>query len=134
MSPQDAVDIILDIFKTAWEPRAAFYEDVPGSAPTSEQTWARASVKHSDGNQTSMGSATGTRKFTDQGTVFVQVFSPVGDGSTASREAAKDVLNAFRDARDPSVWFRNAKLNEVGSDGAFYQTNVSATFSYDTVR
>lgn len=134
MSPEAAVDIILGIFKAAWDPRQAEYEDVPGHKPASDVTWARATVRHATGNQSSLGSDTGTRKFTDEGTVIIQVFSPVGDGSTASRAAAEVVLNAYRDARDPNVWFRDAKLNEVGSDGAFYQTNVTATFSYDTVR
>jgi hypothetical protein len=134
MTPEEAEDIILGIFKTAWDPNPAVYDDVPGNKPAGDVIWARATVKHATGRQSSLGNAGGKRRYTFEGTVTVQVFSPVGDGSTAGLDAAKVVLNAYEDARNPDVWFRDARLNEVGSSGAFDQINVLATFSYDDVR
>lgn len=133
MTPEEAEDIILGIFKTAWDPRPAVYDDDPGNIPTGEVVWARATIRHATGRQSSLAGAIGTRRFTDEGTVFVQVFAPVGDGSTACMAAAREVQNAYRDARS-RVWFRDVRLNEVGASGAFYQINVLATFSYDDVR
>lgn len=136
MTPERAQDIILGVFKTAWDTTGfpAVYTDVPGEKPTSETVWARATIRHATGRQTSLAGDVGTRRFTDKGTVFVQVFAPVGDGSTACYAAARLVQNAFRDAKGLDVWFTDARMNEVGSDGAFEQINVLATFSYDDVR
>lgn len=134
---EQAIDIILGIFKAAWDPLAfpAVYDDLPDNKPTSETVWARATIRHADGRQASLSGAHATRRYKAVGTVFVQVFAPVGDGSTACYEAAKVVLDAYRDARNPDVWFRDVRLKEIGNGkGAFTQINVEATFSYDEVR
>ncbi len=134
MTPEEAVDVMLDIFKAAWDPRPALYDDKTGEIPTSETPWARATIQHATGGQSSLSGASGTKRHTEKGTVFVQVFTPVGDGSTACYQLAKLVRDAFRDARDANVWFRNVFLTEIGISGAFRQINVQATFSYDEVR
>jgi len=134
MNAIEARDIIFGFFKDVWDPREAVYGDIPGKIPPSESTWARVSIKHVIGGQSSLSGESGTRRFTNQGTVFFQIFAPVGDGSTACYTAAQEVLDAFREAQHPDVWFRDAKLVEVGADGAFNQINVSVTFSYDDVR
>ena len=136
MTPEQAVDAILDIFKAAWDPTgfAAVYGDKPGTKPPSEALWARATIQHATGDQSSLAGETGTRRYTEEGTLTVQVFAPVGDGSTECYRAATLVRDAYRDARHPNVWFRNARIQEVGASGAFDQINVLATFSYDTVR
>lgn len=134
MTPEEAVDVMLGIFKTAWDPRPALYDDKTGEIPPSETPWARATIQHATGGQSSLSGASGTKRHTEKGTVFVQVFTPVGDGSTACYQLAKLVRDAFRDARDANVWFRNVFLTEIGISGAFRQINVQATFSYDEVR
>jgi hypothetical protein len=136
MTSEEAVDAILDIFKAVWDLTgfSAVYSDKPGTAPVSETIWARATVQHATGGQSSLGNEAGARRFTAEGTVFVQVFSPIGDGRTSGYKAAEIVQNAYRDARHPNVWFRNVRIVEVGDNGAFTQTNVLVTFSYDTVR
>lgn len=136
MKTEDAIDIILQIFKDAWDPTGylAIYDDQTGEIPTSETPWARATIKHATGGQSSLSGSSGTKRFTETGTVFVQVFTPVGDGSTACYQLATLVRDGYRDARDPQVWFKNVLLNEVGISGAFRQINVQATFSYDEVR
>jgi hypothetical protein len=136
MTPEQAVDAILDIFKAAWDTTGypALYDDKSGEIPTSETPWARATIKHATGAQSTLAGASGTKRFTETGTLFVQVFTPVGDGSTACYKLAKVVRDAYRDARDPELWFRNVFLEEIGINKAFRQINVQATFSYDEVR
>lgn len=136
MTPEQAVDAILDIFKAAWDltGHIAIYDDKPGEIPPSETPWARVTIKHATGGQSSLSGASGTKRFTERGNLFVQIFTPVGDGSTACYQLAKLVRDAYRDARDPDVWFRNVFLEEIGISGAFRQTNVRATFTYDEVR
>lgn len=135
MTPQEAVDAIGKVFKDAWDTTggAAVYDDLPGSVPTSETLWARLTIRHALGGQSSLTGGTGTTRWGADGTVFVQVFAPMADGAVAARAAAHVVMNAFRDAK-LHVWFRNVRMNEVGASGAFFQINVLSTFTYDEVR
>lgn len=136
MTPQEAVDAIGKVFKDAWDTTggAAVYDDLPGSVPSDDSTlWARLTIRHTDGGQASLAGDSGARRWRKEGIVTVQVFSPMGDGVQAGRNAAATVVNAFQDAK-LAVWFRNTRMNEVGASGAFFQTNVSTTFSYDEVR
>lgn len=136
MTSQEAKDAMLAIFKAAWDLTGypAKYEYVPGEKPTTQTPWARVNVRHYVGRQSSLGGGNGSIRYTETGTITVQVFAPVGDGSKACYAAAQIVKNAFRDARHPSVWFTSVRMTEVGADGAFDQINVLATFSYDDVR
>lgn len=136
MTFDEARDIILKVFKDAWDPTGfpVTWTDVPGSAPTSETVWARATIRHATGAQASLAGENGARRWARTGTVYIQVFAPVGDGSKAGYEAAQIVVNAFQASRHENVWFRDVRMNEVGTSGAFEQLNVLATFSYDDVR
>lgn len=136
MTFDEARDYILGVFKGVWDTTGfpAAWTDVPGSAPGSETVWARATIRHATGRQASLAGENGPRRYSRGGTVFIQVFAPVGDGSKAGYEAAQLVVNAYQAARHPNIWFRDVRMNEVGKDGAFEQLNVLATFSYDDVR
>lgn len=135
MTPQEAVDAIGTVFKDAWDTTGgvAVYDDLPGSVPSTDKLWARLTVRHAAGGQASLAGDSGQRRWGAEGTVFIQVFAPMGDGAQAARNAAHVVMNAFRDAKLP-VWFRNTQMREVGASGAFFQINVLTTFSYDEVR
>lgn len=136
MSPLDAIDAMFGVFKAVWDPLGfeAFYDDKTGKKPTSDLVWARATIQHATGNQSSLPNASGKRRYTETGTITVQVFAPVGDGSTAGYEAATSVRNAYREARLGELLFKQARIEEASGDGAFKQTNVLVTFSYDDVR
>lgn len=75
----------------------------------------------------------GTKRYTQTGTLWVQVFAPVGDGMVTAYGLAQAVVNAYRTARG-TVWYRNARMQEVGSSGAFEQINVLTDFTYDDTR
>lgn len=129
----DARDTMLQVFKDAWDLLGfpAVYTDVESEIPTGQTVWARAIVRHADGGQASLsGPINGATRHEQIGTVIVQVFAPVGDGSTAAYDAAQAVASAFRKAR-VGVSFYRVRINEVGAKGAFTQLNVLCDFSYD---
>lgn len=140
MTFNEANDAILAVFKAAWDALGdpagsfpAFYSDVPGSAPATEITWARVTVRHATGRTRSLTGGLGTQRYENRGFVWVQVFAPVGDGSVAGRDASQAVVNAYRDAKI-SVLFRNVRMAEMGCEGAFERFDVKADFEYDDVR
>lgn len=137
MTAQEAIDTMLGIVNT-WASDAGYpvgYEDVPNAQPlppTSEQVWARAIVRHATSDAGSLTGAEGAIRYQTNGFVWVQIFAPKGDGGLAGRAAAQLLLSAFRAAR-MAVWFRNVRMNELGSDGAWTRYDVKADFEYDTV-
>lgn len=136
MTYEEARDAIFGILKAVWDPTGypIVWTDVPGEKPPSETVWARATIRHATGRQASLAGENGARRYEATGTVFVQVFAPIGDGSTAGYRAAELVKNAYNAARDDNIWFRDTRMIEVGASGAFEQFNVLSTFSYDDVR
>lgn len=133
----EARDIICGVFKDAWDvypgTPPAIYTDIPGDTP-SAPLWARVILRHATGRQSSLsGAINGCQRFTNRGTVFIQVFAEVGNGSVDAYDAAQAIATAFRKAQT-GVWFRNVRINEVGADGNFVQHNVLSDFSYDDVR
>lgn len=125
---------MLTVFKTYWDTTGfpALYPDVPGQEPATG-VWARATLRHSTRGPGSLTGGLGTMIYQAEGTLFVQVFAPVGDGMKKAYQYGMGVVHAFEDAR-LGVWFRNVRLNEVGRSGAFEQVNVLADFTYDEVR
>lgn len=130
-----AKDAILGVFKSVWDTfsgAVALYPDMPGDPPAGDVLWARATVQHITGAQTSLASDVGTRRFTAKGLLWVQVFAPAGDGSTGASTAAQAIVNAYRTAR-LAVLFRNVTLVDMGGDGAFTRVDVKANFEYDDI-
>lgn len=135
MTFNEARDIMFATFMSAWKGTGypVVWTDVPADVPTSETTWARVVLRHADGGQGSLAGDTGVKRWKRAGTLFVQVFAPVGGGSSAGYNAAEAVVNAFQAAKD-CVWYRNIRMNEIGASGAFEQINVLVDFTYDEVR
>jgi len=136
MSPQDAVREMLSIFKAVWDDQGytAIYTDVAGSKPTVQEPWARATVKHALGAQASLSDTNGQKIYTEAGTIFIQVFAPQGAGQVSSRSLAHLIQVAYCQNGGGLVWYRNQRLKEIGSDGAFDNTNVLIDFTYDDLR
>lgn len=134
MTPDQARDEMLSVFKAAWDNTgfAALYTDVTGEVPATEDPWARVVIRHADGGQTGFG-ATQVKKYTQRGVLIAQVFAPIGDGSSKAYELVQLVLTAFSQARG-TVWYRNQRFKEIGNSGAFEQMNVLIDFTYDDQR
>lgn len=138
----DARDHMLKVFKDAWDltgypaiyPDKAENPDNGGDTP-SANVWARATIRHADGFQSSLtGPLEVLKRHSNIGVVIIQVFGSIGDGSTAAYDAAQTVVTAFRKSRGIPVWFSRVRINEIGTRGPFNQINVLADFSYDDVR
>lgn len=145
-----ARDDILGEFNTAWEANApavtpggsapvVFWDGIPEPAPPPDDApWARVQIRHVTGGVTGIGGPVGERRrHTQTGIVTVQIFVPTILDSTpvgvsVSEELAKVALAAFRVQRTTNgVIFREARINEVGSDGPWYNVNVLSDFEYD---
>lgn len=134
MSPSEAKDVMCGIFLDAWSgagqnTSTVRWDDKAGTVPDAQVAWARVTIKHNDGPVRAFGA--GGALYSNTGTLFIQVFTPVGDANQQAYDLAYAVVTAFRRSRNLGVAFRNPHLKEVGVSGAFEQTNVIADFSYD---
>lgn len=136
-NPQQARDEILATFQEAWASTGVpvLYADRAQDVPD-DGAWARISVQHQDGNQATLSGAVGQRRFRHTGTVFVQVFTPFDDGMVQNDELVMIAKDAFEGTvtSPGGVIFRRVRINEVGQDGQWFQTNVLASFEYDQIR
>jgi hypothetical protein len=135
MTFNEARSLILGVFKDAWDITGypAVYSDVAAILPDANETWARAVLRHAEGGQASLGGEFGSKRWRRSGTLFVQIFSPIGDALVTGYNNAQIIVNAFQKSNHPEIWFRDVRINEVGSDGAFQQINVLVTFFYDDI-
>jgi hypothetical protein len=126
---------------------AVVYDDAVADIPKGEQTpppapvpsgkpWLRVGVRHADGTQRSLGSINGKRRQEQSGILFIQMFTPAGDGHKVADPLGDAILDAFRTggATTSGVQFRSARRVEVGKDGAWFLTNCLVDFQYDLIR
>lgn len=141
---KEASDAMQSKFKTAWDasatnPDYVDYENVPVAngitlPPDANISWARVTIRNVTGNQESFSRYTGQRRFRRAGVMTVQIFIPLGTGLSELYSLGKIVTDAFQSGSTTNqVWFRNVRLNEVGSDGEFYQGNVLIDFVYSEI-
>jgi len=141
-----ASDEILGLFKTAWDANtAAVAGSVPavrwpgvdsGDPPSPAAPFARIAIHHGTGQQRTLGQ-TGSRRFERQGTVVVQILTPIssGGGLRLAQQLAIIVRDAFEGKGTASgIWFRNVSTREVGPDGTWNRINVTADFLYDEIK
>lgn len=143
-----ARDEVMQLVNDAWTNAALTrdlileFADTPSTtAPNTADTgdgppaWGRVGMFHTGGGQASLSNTMGRRRWERRGFVMISLFTPQGDGLSTSDEICKIVMDALEGATTPSgVWFRHARINEVGVDGAWHQANVLADFSYDEVK
>lgn len=137
----EARDEILTHFTTAWNagtpPVPLLMYDDKHRDPPDNAPYARITVKHNLFTQATVGGkGTGGQRFRRFGIVTVQVFTLSGDGLTNADVLVDLALDAFEGQSTGSdrIEFRNARANEIGEDGPWFQTNVIAEFDYDRVK
>lgn len=134
MNVSQARDEMYGVFLKVWDKTyPVVWGTLPGTPPASETPWARVTIKHSGGGQSSLAGETGTRRFKRIGIIRISVFVPAGGDQVIGYELAQKVANAYEDAK-LDVWFRNIRIKEQGVSGAFEQIDVLADFLYDEVR
>lgn len=133
----EANDSILKLFKDAWDLTtwSVDYENVSGELPTGTDPWARVTLRHFGGRNSSLAGALGTQRFDRSGTLAVQIFVPTGEGLSEAFALAKIVADAYEgQSTTNGVWFRNVRVNEIGPDGDWFQVNVLVDFTYDEIK
>ena len=141
-TPEQAVDDILDVFKAVWDPTGFEVqydlENFGGSSsspPATQDPWTRVQVRHTTDSQASLTGGLGQTLYTATGVLTIQLFVPIGEGLVRGRQLARSVRNAYRGISTPrQVWFRNARINEVGIDGDWFQLNIIVDFEYDEIQ
>lgn len=129
---KQAIDDIQTIFLNTITPSGVqvHWENVRDQRDLSEDPWIQFVIRHASGRQASLGGV-GGRDFERQGTAVAAIFVPIGKGLSESYDIAKTVADAYEGVTSPNgVWFRNVRIQEIGRDGEFHQTQVLAEFEY----
>lgn len=130
---QTAIREIFTLIDTALSGLVAVinYPNRPETKPAASASWARVMLRHVEAGQRTL-QAQG-QLYENEGIVIVQLFEPSGRG-LAQSTLRDPALQAFRAQTTPGlVWFRRVTSAEVGVSDHWFQTNVSAIFSYDTL-
>lgn len=111
------------------------YDDLIGSIPETELTWARATIRHAGGGQATLSGGLGRQRYTRTGILTIQLFSPSGEGLSSADISAKIFMDAFDGKSSANgVWFRKVRFNEIGPDGNFFNNNIIVEFEYDEIK
>lgn len=106
------------------------YEGIDFTPPQDGSTYARLKISHNVGTRASLGGA--NVLFRRGGTMYLQVFTPIGEKAAAARQIGDVLVEAMEDAGHVgNIWFRDARLREVGPDKVWFQINVLVDFQYD---
>lgn len=126
----EARDAICQVVKDAAGSYEVVYQDAETktSARDGKTAYLTVTIKHAETVRQSLA-AVGNRRFERTGVVIVQVFTPFGDGFTLADQLATSVQGALEDSAG-EVWFRRVSAKEIGKDGSYQQTNVTAAFTY----
>ncbi len=143
LTRKQAVDEMLALVKTAWATTAGEditrvkWENVASVSvpPSGQDPWARVTIRHTESEQASLAGVVGTRMFRRNGILTVQVFEVCGTGLPKTVDLPEVIRDAFEGITTTGgVIFRRVTINEVGSSGGFFQTNVITFFEYDEVK
>ena len=134
-----ARDEMLALIKKAFDDNAPavelVYDDMKASKPEGPAPWARATVRHTGGGESSISRGNGKGRYNRVGTVYVNLFAPPGDGLRVLDPLTKVALDAYEGKTTPSgIWFTRVQAREIGIVNGLYQVNVLANFSYDEVK
>lgn len=142
-----ANDEILGLFNADWATRTpalnggqAVHVEWPGvdsqDPPPVGAPWARIVLRYGSSRQATL-SPPGQRRFTRTGLVTVQIFTPISAGGGLSLAEKLGIIarDAFEGKGTSSgIWFQNARIQPIGADGQWEQTNVVVEFQYDEQR
>ena len=143
MNEIQATDEMLTLFREAWESGAPAFNngqvplvEWPGvdplEFPPKDSPWARVNVQHGTREQSTLGGI-GNRAFEARGILVIQIFTP--RDLLQAQQLAIIARNAFEGVSSPGdIWFRNVRMNEVGTDASWSQINVVAEFEYHELK
>lgn len=91
---------------------------------------------HSAMPQSSLSDDVGNKSFTASGLITIQLKGPLapGNGFEVAERMAIIARDAYRGKETPDcIWFRNARIQEVGPDAGWFLFNTFIEFEYDEV-
>jgi len=141
ISRVDAKDTILTLIKGVADANSltwVVYENVDTGTkdqmPTTQQNWMRVTIRHRNGEATSLPNPNGVKKFQADGFVFVELMVPTGIGTNEADVLASKFETAFkkRSSLNQNVWFTDVSSQEAGTSDGYFKTNIIAQFHYDT--
>ena len=93
------------------------------------------SMYHFNGSQTSIGNATGSTRWRQEGNVEVRIRFPVKNGGLTKADDLTTMLeNVFRSKSTPNgVWFRDVTGREVPPKDGNVRVEITAQFTYQEV-
>ncbi len=104
--------------------------------PPDDTPWVRASVRHFDGGQDSLGGV-GLRKFSRVGSMFVQVFLPQDTGGTSAGDTIANEVRTLLEGKALSgttVKLLTSNIREIGQIDGYYVIIVETGFEYQETR
>lgn len=93
-------------------------------------------AKHASMPQSGFSNEIGEVKYSSVGVIVIQCKAPLlpGNGFEVAEQMAIIARNAYRGKQTPDcIWFRNARIEEVGPDAGWYLFNTFVEFDYDEV-
>lgn len=111
------------------------YDDMKAENPNGPEPWARVTVRHTAGGESSISRGNGKGRYNRVGTLYLNLFAPAGDGLRVLDPLVKVALDAYEGKTTPSgIWFTKVQVRELGIQNGLYQVNVLVNFSYDEVK
>lgn len=145
----NAIDEMFALFNAAWQnntsaivgyvPTLYWPGIIPEDTPDASKYWGRVSQQTVTEEQSTLSNdegLPGSKCFTINGLIFVQLFCPVSDVSAmqTGRLLAVVAKKAFRGKTTSSgVVFRNARINELSPENNAIRFNVVAEYEYDEI-
>ncbi len=128
----EATERIYQTFSDDWGSTSLFaFDNEKLVPPKPSDDWVRVTVRHAGGGQESLGDV-GNRKFTRQGSVFVQCFVPLNEGRAGADLLVIAARNIFegKTLLPESIRFTGSDVREIGESEGYYQMNMEAFFNY----
>lgn len=137
---EEAADDLFTLITQVWQANTPagtplYYDNQDEKRPANPALFGRTVLRHFGSSRETVGNAgENSALFRRRGSVYVQIFVPQGSGTSVARAVAEAMIEAFEDADSTlGVRLTNSDINELGSDGTYWQINVVSDFSYDRI-
>lgn len=147
--PAQARDSMASLFAAAWAssdawaslglpdaPRIAWQGRRLDPEPSLDAPYCRWIARHGEPPRPSLAGDQATRIYPNSGMIIVQCLAPLdpGNGFEVAERMAIIARDAYRGKQTSDcIWFRNARIEEVGEDAGWFLFNAYVDFTYDEV-
>ncbi len=130
----EAVEAIVQHFEDEWGD-TTYISDNEEDVPSIDTTWVRITVRHQVSAQKSLGEP-GHRLYNRGGSVFLQIFNPVNDGTRNMNLIVDQARPIFEGVRlfSAGVDFTNGIFRELGIIDGWNAGIIEWPFNYDQRR